>query len=297
VASSVISDNLVYLPPARGTWGIGILSDDFLSDVSISDNVFSGLSLPVFIKRSYATVPGSTGASIFADSNMNAFGKKKVPISVSIKGNTCSYAPQTSTGIWEVYGVLLLSVHDAVITDNKFNIIVKGAIPCRGIALGSDVSGTLVKGNTISMVTDIPATPTSQISGGIHVNGNTSGSPYEPPNRNNLLQNNTISGNSPYGLVLVNTTENVVQGNIVNNGGVVGIQLDNADNNILTRNISSNHSYAGLRVLETTENNRIERNTFLGNGQVDIEDNSSGGNGTSGTSNYYTRNTVGTTNF
>jgi parallel beta-helix repeat protein len=289
--SSTITNNIFFsLDPPNAPAYRGIYSYGLLSNVSISNNIFSGMVGAIFILNSDGVEQNAAAAS----------GKKKRRISVSINGNNFRYtALDPSLDTFPAYGVELADVTNAVIANNGFSAVLRGGSGYRGIVLANGVADTQVSNNLIYVNNGTPASSTSPVDVGIYVNNLPVevGGPINVPTTGNVLQNNSIDGDLAYGISLVGTTSNLLQGNLIQNNGADGIHLEDADNNTITRNSSDNHADDGLDIDATSENNQVSRNSFRGNADFDIEDSSSGGYGTGGTSNYYTNNTAASTSF
>ena len=140
-----------------------------------------------------------------------------------------------------------------------------------GLIMASNATGNIVLGNYIgtdASGSNVVANEESGVTIG-GVNGNTIGG-------TNSSARNVISGNSPYGIFLTNTTGNVISGNYfgVNAGGQTALAnsagglllTSGAQSNLIggtvagARNVISGNTTAGIFLAGTTSGNLIEGN-------------------------------------
>jgi hypothetical protein len=186
--SSTVTNNIFFsLDPPNAPAYRGIYSYGLLSNVSISNNIFSGMVGAIFILNSDGVEKNAAAAS----------GKKKRRISVSINGNNFRYtALDPSLDAFPAYGVELADVTNAVIANNGFSAVLRGGSGYRGIVLANGVADTQVSNNLIYVNSGTPASSTSPVDVGIYVNNLPVevGGPINVPTTGNVLQNNSIDG-------------------------------------------------------------------------------------------------------
>jgi len=142
------------------------------------------------------------------------------------------------------YGIKLQASNDNVISSNSFRTIKSVAIFVRG-------SSNSVTGNNVS----------EGAFGGINIDG-TAG-----PANKNLVEGNTVSGSSTYGIAVWRGASNSIRRNVVTYSKGLGIALtEDSTNNLVERNLVTESEADGIIINEGSTSNVIRGNTAKGNG-------------------------------
>jgi parallel beta-helix repeat protein len=153
----------------------------------------------------------------------------------------------------DTYGIHLEASHSNQVSSNHFNEIGSVAIFVRG-------SENSVTGNTVSGAY-----------GAINIDGTAGGA------NDNLVEENSISNTTEYGIGVWSAARTVVRGNLVTHSQGVGIVLtDGSSNSIVEGNRATENKGGGILLTEDTSHNSVIGNTAKQNGDgvnfFDLED-------------------------